>query len=231
VSFISRSIHDAKDSVTRTQDAVAKNPRPQSTHPAQGLLRALTERVVHPVAGLALTGAVKEHSLNFEVMTNESIQVQTTHDYVAPRLGDRLALDLKALAKSFENLLGEKGDLPLVVFHIVKKAVTTNSPTRHALRFLHRQTWSLTWRQSVVPVEVVIWRNVNAGDDHRLTEKGNVPCFLTDALHHRCTQVSLPDSKSQGGEAFQKICIKRGGIVISYKWSHERILNVSQTGP
>ena len=66
----------------------------------------------------------KFHPLDFELATDERKEINSGNDDVAAQHPCRFLSDSKTGAKPLENLRGKKGDLPLVIFAMIKVAVT-----------------------------------------------------------------------------------------------------------
>jgi hypothetical protein len=82
-------------------------------------LRARRECLTHPKARFALGDACKCDALKFKLLTNQSVEIQSACDGVAPEHARRFILHAKLPAEILINFPREEGDLALVVVFVI----------------------------------------------------------------------------------------------------------------
>ena len=75
----------------------------------------------------------KLHPLNFKLTTDERKEIDPRDDDVAAQHARRVLPDSKVGAEPLENLRGKKCDLALVIFSVIKVAVSEQTFARDTL--------------------------------------------------------------------------------------------------
>ena len=65
--------------------AIAQDAAAQAAMALEPFARTGSEREIHPVAGFAFLHAEEAHTLNFKSLTDERIQIRTSHESIAAR--------------------------------------------------------------------------------------------------------------------------------------------------
>ena len=149
------------------QLAVAENFRAQTAAAFQELLRARSNDTIHPVARAAFLYSVKKHTLNFELLRDQSVKVDSAGNHIAPRRSRRAIVKLQRNANFLENFQREKSDLTFIIVFEIKVPITGDPTPGHALdlrKFNHGMRVRVA---TVVADEIVRRRNVQVTDFHR----------------------------------------------------------------
>jgi len=129
--------------------------------------RAGSHREVHPIARAAFFGSIKPNALDFEILTNQFIEIDAARKNVSPHRAWRNPFHFQRTAKPIENFEREKCDLSLVILFVIKVTVaaeTAPGDTFNGWHFDHRKVVRLP---AVVPHKIVTARNVKMTDFHR----------------------------------------------------------------
>ena len=108
----------------------------------------------------------KLHALHVEVTTDERKEIDPGDDDIAAQDARRFLPDSKVGAESLENLRGKKCDLALVIFSIIKVAVSEQALARDTLDSFLLDQGRGSRRLAVVADEIVFGRNEDLLDLH-----------------------------------------------------------------
>ena len=149
---------------------VAQNQCAQAAAAFKKLFRARRNRPVHPVTGPTFLCATKPNALNFELLPDQLIQIDTRSDGITADKARRTIPKFHRATKLIENLKSEKRDLTFVTFLVVEKTVSANTVTGHAVDRWNFNNWMIVRFTSMMAEKVVAGRNIKTTDFHQ----GNV---------------------------------------------------------
>ena len=87
-----------------TQRAVRKNTRPQTATAFQKFLGTGSDRAIHPVAWLAFLRPVKTHSLDFEILIDQIVEIDAARNDVSSRQRRRAIPHFERAAKFIKHV-------------------------------------------------------------------------------------------------------------------------------
>ena len=112
--------------------------------------------------------ATKLDALNFEVDTDERVQIDVGDNHVTSQDSGRFVCDAKRLTKLFENVRGEKRDLADVIVAVIKKPIAANAMASDAFDPPLLDKWKIVRRLAVMAKIVVTGRSEDLSNDHPL---------------------------------------------------------------
>ena len=131
------------------------------------MFRAGCNCPVHPIARPAFLRATESHALNFELLTDQLIQIDTCRDSIAPDKARRTIPKFHCATKLIENFKSEKRDLTFVTFLVIEETVPANAVTGHAIDYGHFNNWIIVRLPAVMAEKVVAGGNVKVTDFHQ----------------------------------------------------------------
>ena len=131
------------------------------------MFRARCNRPVHPITWPAFLGATESNALNFELLTDQLIQIDTCSDGIAADKTRRTVPKFHRATKIMKDLRSEKRDLTFVTFLVVKKTVPANAMTGHAIDYGNFNNRIIVRLTSVMAEKVVAGRNIKTTDFHQ----------------------------------------------------------------
>ena len=111
--------------------------------------------------------SAKPHSLNLEFPADKREKIDTEDDQIAAQSTGRFILDSKVCAESFENLGGEKCDLPFVIIAKIEVTIAAQAAAGDTFHFRHFQEWKVARGLAVMADEIVPGRNEDLPDHHQ----------------------------------------------------------------
>lgn len=146
------------------QDAVGQDFRPQSPTPLQRGFRARRKGSVLPRARRALCHAVKAHTLDCELATDQRIEIDASGDHIAPEGRRRPVPHPEPCAEFIVDFCCEERDLALVVGFEIEETITLDTSFREAgdLRHFERSIFA-RWL-TMAAEEIVSGRDIEALD-------------------------------------------------------------------
>ena len=152
------------------QLTVSQNFRAQTAAPFQEIFRTRRERAIHPVTRRALLRSIKTNALNLKFLADEFVQIKAARDHVAPRRSRRSIMCVQRSAQLFENIERKKSDLSLVIVFKVEITIASNPTAGDTFNYGHFNRGMGVRLPTVMPNEIVSWRNVQVTDFHRLQQ-------------------------------------------------------------
>ena len=134
------------------------------------MFRAGGNRPVHPITWPAFLCATESNALNFELLTDQLIQIDALSDGIAPDQTRRTVPKFHRAAKMMKELQSEKRDLTFVTFLVVEKTVPANAVTGDAVDRGDFNNRIIVRLPPVMAEKVVARGNVKVTDFHQ----GNV---------------------------------------------------------
>ena len=122
--------------------------------------------MVHPVTGRAFTGAEETHPLDFELLTDERIEIDTRGEDVAAQIRGTAFTEFEFGAQLGEHFGGEEGDLTFVVFLVVEKTIAADAAVCDTLNLIDFESRVFPGGLAVVAKIVVARRNEEAAQLH-----------------------------------------------------------------
>lgn len=151
-----------------TDNAVGEDARAQAAASAtlEEVLRAGSNRAIHPVTGTAVLGAVKANTLDFKFFSDQSHEVHASRYDISARGPGRAVSDVKRSAKRLKDFEGKESNLSLIIFAMIKVAITLDSMSRDALDLRHFDRGMLVRYTIMVPDKIVARRDIEMTDFH-----------------------------------------------------------------
>lgn len=146
--------------------AVRQDSGAQTAVPLQIFFRAGLNGTIHPITWPAFSGAVKPHPLDFEILSNQLIQIDLAGQHIASNQRRRAGAELERAAKIIQNLEREKRDLPFVIFFEIEKSIAPNSVPGHAVDRPHFQSRIFIRFALMMAKKIMPRRNVKVTDFH-----------------------------------------------------------------
>lgn len=115
-------------------------------------------------------------------MANQRIQIEVSCEYIAATLNDvgseRRIEHFKMAAERFKNLHGEKRDLTLVVRLVIKKAISNQSGTRHAIDLIEADNGMRLRLLPMFAKVIMAGRNADSLNDCMIAIQGHFEAIL-----------------------------------------------------
>src|SRR5450759_1298988 len=136
--------------------------QPQPTVSTQGNFRLRCERGIHPVAWTAFSHPLKPDALNDECPPHESIQVDSSRDDISTKHPSVLVANVELAAEVFIDLPRKERNLSFIVVLVVEETVSTQAPPGYTLDGSNLDDRLFAGSLTMVPKEVVPWRDIEA---------------------------------------------------------------------
>lgn len=137
------------------EGAAGEDAAAQAGASAEPFLGAGSDGDIHPVAGFAFLDSGEADALEFELMTDAGVEIDTADEGVA---SGGLGLGVGEVQFPLERVPdfhGKEGDLALVVFLVVEKAIASETPAGDAFHGSHRDDGMIAGGFSVVAEEIM----------------------------------------------------------------------------
>ncbi len=148
------------------QFAVVQNLCAETASALEEFLCAGRDGAIHPVARRGFLGSVEPDTLNFKILADQAVEIETASEDIAPDHSGRVMVHSEHGAQLLKNLDRKKRDLPLVILFEIEVAVTTNAAASDAFdaRDLNRRM--RVGHAFVMSDKIVPGRNVEMTDFH-----------------------------------------------------------------
>ena len=155
-----------------SDDAVLKNPAPQSALADQKSIRAGSHGFVHPVAGFAFLNAFEKHPAKAETAADEFVQIHSRNEDIPAKRGAVESSNAEGFAHFLDHLAREKSDLLFLAWIFVVVAVPRDAFASMALGGIEALHAMFEAALTVTAFEIVARRNPNVvnGDAHCLAQ-------------------------------------------------------------
>jgi hypothetical protein len=137
VPSLTRSRVPLRKSAIGPEDSVVQDSGAQPAASLQSLIRAWRDGLIHPIARLALTNALKLNALDRESFPDEKVEIDALRNDIAARNSGRFCAGGQRMADVIEYLTREKSDLPFVIFFVVKETIAANTAACNAFDLGH----------------------------------------------------------------------------------------------
>ena len=111
------------------------------------------------MARAAFADALKLHTLQFELLSDECVQIHAARDDISADGSDGFSRDAKFVTDSIENLRGKKSDLALVITREIKKAVAFDAASGDTFDFPYLDGVVFAGRLTVMAEKIMPRRN------------------------------------------------------------------------
>ena len=129
--------------------------------------RSKSTRASHLCLWPAFLCATESNALNFELLTDQLIQIDALSDGIAPDQTRRTVPKFHRAAKMMKELQSEKRDLTFVTFLVVEKTVPANTVTGDAVDRGEFNNRIIVRLPPVMAEKVVAGRNIKTTDFHQ----------------------------------------------------------------
>ena len=131
------------------------------------MFRAGGNRPVHPITRPTFLCATESNALNFELSTDQLIQIDALSNGIAADKARRTVPKFHRATKMMKDIQSEKRDLTFVTFLVVEKTVPANAVTCHAIDYGDFNNRIIVRLTSVMAEKVVAGRNIKTTDFHQ----------------------------------------------------------------
>ena len=148
------------------QFAVVQNLCAKTASALEEFLCTGRDGAIHPVARRRFLRSVEPDTLNFKVLADQAVEIDTAREDITPDSAGRAMVNFERGAQLLKNLERKKCDLPLVIFFEIEVAVTANAAAGDAFdaRNLNRRV--RVGHAFVMSDKIVPGRNAEMTDFH-----------------------------------------------------------------
>jgi hypothetical protein len=123
---------------------------------------------IHPVARPAFLRAVETSPLNFKILADQFVQIDTPRYYVPSNHPGRAIMNLKRAAEFIEDFKGKKRDLSFVIVFEIEVTIAANAAPGDTFDHRDLDRRIRVGFEIVVADKIVPRRNVKMTDFHRV---------------------------------------------------------------
>jgi FdhD protein len=109
---------------------------------------------------------MKANPLDLKIFSDQLVEFDIARKHIPPDATRRNALHLQPAAEFIKNLEGKKRDLPLVIFLVIKIAVSAQTASGHTFDRHDLNHRKFIWFPPVMSDKIVTGRNINVTDFH-----------------------------------------------------------------